>query len=114
METHLSVDVGKVIVHHGLGAVVLGDAPHRVAQPFNGLTAQDLILGREVIIFGRPGDIHRVLWQLVDVGVLGQDLLRSGELRLGLPVLPLPLPKFGFEEDMGLNNVDRGLFRAQV
>ncbi len=52
METYLGVDVGKVVVHHGQEALILGDAPHRVTQPFNGLTAQDFVLGREVLIFG--------------------------------------------------------------
>jgi hypothetical protein len=50
---------------------MVGVAPHGEAQALDGLAAQDLILSGEIIVFGRPRDIHRVFRQLVDVGVLG-------------------------------------------
>ena len=83
METHLSVDVGEVVVHGGVSAAIVCEASHRIAQSFDGLAPEDLILSSEILILGRPRNIDWVIGKVVDVGLLSQNLSGSGELRLG-------------------------------
>ena len=109
MEIYLGVDVGEVVVHRRVPAAVIGEASHGVAQPFNGLAAEDLILSSEIVILGRPRNIDWVLRKVVNVVLLGQDLGGGGDLRLGQPTLAIRA-----EEDMVLNNVYCGLSQTRT
>lgn len=104
MKTYPSVDVGEVVIRRGVPAAIVREASHRVAQSFDGLAAEDLILSSEIVLFGRPRSIDWVFGKVVDVGLVGQDLGGGGELRLGSPTIAI-----GFEENMALDNVYCGL-----